>query len=819
MSDRAMPGAAMTPEERTQMSEKGIHTADLTIGYQSDLVQRINFNVRPGCIVTLIGPNGCGKSTLLKTLCRNLKSRGGAVYLGGRDMAGMKSHEIAKELALVMTNQVRPDLMTCREVIGTGRYPYTGMLGILSDRDKAVTEEVIRITNTLDVAEKLFSSVSDGQRQRVMLARAICQEPEVLILDEPTSYLDIRYRLEILSSIRQFAKEKNMAVLMSLHELEIAMRISDTVIAMGDGQVQRIGAPEEVFTESFIRELFGIDGMDTGMLGADPWFEDGESVFSGAADVKETADGRTAADDTPVPTRELRHAKALMIQGTMSNAGKSFLAAGLCRIFAQDGYKVAPFKSQNMALNSYVTADGLEMGRAQAVQAWCCKIPPRVSMNPVLLKPVDDLGSQVIVNGKPIGNRKAAEYFARKKELIPEIRRAYDELDKEFDIIVVEGAGSPVELNLKEDDIVNMGLAEMIGANVLLAGDIDKGGVFAQLIGTLDLMTPAERARVKGLIVNKFRGDRGLFEDGVEILEKKSDKDVVGVVPFLDVRIEEEDSLSSAFSEVYTGGLDITVVRFPHISNFTDLDVFGQIPEVSVRFVTEANALGRPDLLILPGSKNTIGDLRWLKEKGLDEKIRALAGEGVAIIGICGGYQMLGKSVRDPHETETGGTEEGLGLLPVETVLQKEKTRTLFTGKIEDAEGILAGLQGVGVEGYEIHAGETVRSDGGGSIPSDMATSQEAVHPFTSGGTGFCRGNIYGTYIHGFFDRKEVLSGVLSAVAKKAGRTVDLSAVRDRSAYLEAQIERLAAGLRESLDMEKIYGILGLERKSDTKET
>ena len=252
------------------MSDKGLRTTDLTIGYQTDLVRQINLTVRPGFIVTLIGPNGCGKSTLLKTLSRHLKVRGGAVYLSGKDMASLSPHEIAKEMSLVMTTQIRPGLMTCREVIETGRYPYTGLLGILSEKDKAVTDEVIKITNTVDVAEKQFRSISDGQRQRVMLARAICQEPGVLILDEPTSYLDIRYRLEILSEIRQFAKEKNMAVIMSLHELDIAMRISDSVVAMGDGEVRRIGAPEEVFTEAFIRDLFGIEGMDTGLNRGSP---------------------------------------------------------------------------------------------------------------------------------------------------------------------------------------------------------------------------------------------------------------------------------------------------------------------------------------------------------------------------------------------------------------------------------------------------------------------------------------------------------------------------------------------------------------------
>ncbi len=766
------------------MSEKGLQTEKLTIGYKSDLIKDISLKVKPGKIMTLIGPNGCGKSTLLKTISGSLKARDGIVYLSGQDMSSLDTHEIARQMSLVMTAPVKPELMTCREVIETGRYPYTGMLGILSEHDREITDRVINMTNTQDVADKQFNAISDGQRQRVMLARAICQEPEVLVLDEPTSFLDIRYKLDILTRIRQFAADEGMAVIMSLHELDIAMRISDTVVAMGDGEVRRIGTPEEVFTEEFIRRLFGIEGMDTTILGNDPWFE--------AVDVKVPAPlgANTKGSNS-------KGAKAIMIQGTMSNSGKSLIAAGLCRIFAQDGYKVAPFKSQNMALNSYITADGLEMGRAQVVQAECCKISPRVSMNPILLKPVNDNGSQVIVNGRPVGNMKAAEYFARKKELIPEIRKAYDELAGEFDIIVVEGAGSPVELNLKSDDIVNMGLAEMIDAPVLLVGDIDRGGIFAQLIGTLDLLTDGERGRVKGLIVNKFRGDRSLFDDGVKILNDKSGTDVLGVVPYMDIHLDEEDSLSSEFNTVYKGGLDIAAVRLPHISNYTDMDVFGQVTGVSLRYVTEPDMLGKLDMLIIPGTKNTIGDLRWLKKTGLVDRIRELADDGTVIFGICGGYQMLGRNISDPQNTENGGLEEGLGLLPVDTVMDSEKTRTVFTGIVKDADGIFTSLKGTAVEGYEIHTGVT--------------DPYEDVCEFTSDGTGYCRGNVFGTYIHGIFDRKEILDRVLSALAKASGRQIDLNATKDMKSYKEEQYELLAAGLRASLDMDRIYELLGVK--------
>ncbi len=786
------------------MSEKGLRTEKLTIGYKSDLISGIGLEVRPGMIVTLIGPNGCGKSTLLKTISGSLKARGGLVYLSGEDISSLDAHEIARQMSLVMTASVKPERMTCREVIETGRYPYTGMLGILSQHDREVVDRIINITNTLDVADKQFNAISDGQRQRVMLARAICQEPEVLVLDEPTSFLDIRYKLDILTRIRQFAKDEGMAVIMSLHELDIAMRISDTVIAMGNGEVRRIGTPKEVFTEDFIRDLFAIEGMDTALLGNDPWFESSavgvsSPLGANAEDGSQTTDesGMAKKSEAPEVPAAAHRARVIMIQGTMSNAGKSLIAAGLCRIFAQDGYKVAPFKSQNMALNSYVTKDGLEMGRAQVVQAECCKISPRVSMNPILLKPVDDKGSQVIVRGRPIGNMKAAEYFARKKELIPEIQKAYDELAGEFDIIVVEGAGSPVELNLKSDDIVNMGLAEIIDAPVLLVGDIDRGGIFAQLIGTVGLMTDSERARVKGLIVNKFRGDRSLFEDGVKILNDKSGIDVLGVVPYMNIHLDEEDSLSSEFGTAYKGGLDIAVVRLPHISNYTDMDVFGQVTGVSVRYVTEPDMLGKPDMLIIPGTKNTIGDLEWLKETGLDERIRELADDGSVIFGICGGYQMLGRNISDPQNTETGGSKKGLGLLPVDTVMKSEKTRTIYKGTVEDAEGMFAGLTGAEVEGYEIHTGET--------------GPYEDVRGFTSGETGYCKGNIYGTYIHGIFDRKEILDGVLSALSGTTGRQIDLSATKDMKSYKEEQYELLAAGLRSSLDMDRIYQILEVD--------
>ena len=315
-------------------------------------------------------------------------------------------------------------------------------------------------------------------------------------------------------------------------------------------------------------------------------------------------------------------AKSIMIQGTMSNAGKSMIAAGLCRIFFQDGYKTAPFKSQNMALNSFITKQHLEMGRAQAVQADACRIEPDVRMNPILLKPTTDMGSQVIVNGEVLGNMRAIDYFKKKKEYIPVIRKAYESLAEEYDLIVIEGAGSPAEINLKQDDIVNMGMAEIANAPVLLVGDIDRGGVFAQLIGTVMLLEKREQERIKGLVINKFRGDKKILETGLWMLEERCKKEVVGVVPYLDVDIEEEDSLAESLNRKSKGaGIDLAVIHLPRISNFTDLQAFTLEPDVSVRYVKKAAELCEPDVILLPGTKSTIKDMRWLRESGLEAAI------------------------------------------------------------------------------------------------------------------------------------------------------------------------------------------------------
>ena len=760
----------------------GLTTDNLAIGYDRDLISGIALSVQSGKIVTLIGPNGSGKSTLLKTITGQLKSRGGIIFLDGKDKSAMSGKEIAENLSMVMTTTVRPELMTCREVIESGRYPYTGRFGKLSYEDRQKVSEAMELTETVELADTLFTNISDGQRQRVMLARSIAQEPNVLVLDEPTSFLDIKYKADILGKIKDLTEKKNIAVLMSIHEPEIAMRLSDTVVALGDGKVMRVGTPEEVFEEAFIRELYNLGDADISLTGGMPFF-----------------DRNAPAED---PSHTPPGAKAfsrgvIMVQGTMSNVGKSIIAGGLCRIFVQDGFKVAPFKSQNMALNSFVTDEGLEMGRAQVVQAECAKTAPKAAMNPVLLKPVSDCGSQVIVNGKPVGNMKAAEYYEYKKTLIPVIKEAYDTLRAAYDIIVIEGAGSPAEINLKDGDIVNMGLAEMVNAPVLLVGDIDRGGVFAQLLGTLDLLEDNERARVTGLVINKFRGDKALLEPGIRMLEERAKCPVTGVVPYMSLDIDDEDSLSERLSNGVVKDFDIAVIRLLHISNFTDLDVFSQSDDISVRYVSKPSEIGKCDLIVIPGTKNTIGDMRWLKESGMADEIKSYAAAGGAVIGICGGYQMLGRTISDPENTETGGREDGLSLLPVDTELAGEKTRRAFEGTFTEPTGVLSSVRRAKISGYEIHMGVT--------------TPYEDISEFTSAGSGYCRKNVYGTYVHGLFDRKESSRGIIEALSKHANKSVDTKKLADRADNKEKEYDRLADALRKSLDMKAIYEMMGLK--------
>ncbi|MCM1284065.1 MAG: cobyric acid synthase [Muribaculaceae bacterium] len=485
-------------------------------------------------------------------------------------------------------------------------------------------------------------------------------------------------------------------------------------------------------------------------------------------------------------------AKTIMIQGTMSGAGKSLLTAGLCRLMKRDGYRVAPFKSQNMALNSFVTEEGLEMGRAQVMQAEAAGLAPLVCMNPVLLKPTDHTGSQVIVNGRVLGNMSAREYFSYKRRLLPAIVSAFRKLEELADIIVIEGAGSPAEINLRENDIVNMGLAELVDAPVLLVGDIDRGGVFAQLLGTLMLLTEEERARVRGLVINKFRGDRSLLEPGIRILEEKGGIKVAGVVPYMDLQLEDEDSLTDRFRKKERGTIDLAVIRYPRISNFTDFNVFEQIPEASVRYVALAEELGFPDIIFLPGSKNTMSDLGWMRGNGLEAAVIKLA-EQIPVCGICGGYQMLGEEISDPGGVECGGSMKGMGLLHVTTELKDEKVRRQVHGTVNQMEGFFSVLSGLAFDGYEIHMGD--------SAENPQEPSEKAV--FVTGKNK----NVCGTYIHGIFDRGRVAAALVQALAEKKALSADISCM-DYQAFKEKQYDHLADVLSEYLNMEEIYGIL-----------
>ena len=443
--------------------------------------------------------------------------------------------------------------------------------------------------------------------------------------------------------------------------------------------------------------------------------------------------------------------KVIMVQGTMSSAGKSLLVAGLCRIFRQDGYRVAPFKSQNMALNSFITSEGLEMGRAQVMQAEAAGIEPMVCMNLILLKPTNHTGSQVIVNGKVIGNMSAKDYFSYKKNLIPDIKVAFKKLEEVADIIVIEGAGSPAEINLKENDIVNMGMAAMVDAPVLLVGDIDRGGVFAQLLGTLMLLEPDERDRVKGLVINKFRGDASILDSGIKMLEEKGGVPVAGLIPYMDLCLDDEDSLTGRFNNTATGLI-----------------------------------------VILPGSKNTMGDLKWLRTSGLEAAIVKLS-EDIPVIGICGGYQMLGNYISDPDSVEEGGSIKGMNLLPVSTVLKNEKTRLQTKGAFDQITGIFEELSGFEYEGYEIHMGLTSYDDEGNKPVNNNIINQ-------------C--NVYGSYIHGLFDHGKIASTIISCIAKKKGIDINSLEEVDYKAFKESQYNKLADTMRLYLDMEKIYGIL-----------
>jgi len=497
---------------------------------------------------------------------------------------------------------------------------------------------------------------------------------------------------------------------------------------------------------------------------------------------------------------EKKMAKPLMIAGTMSNAGKSLVCAGLCRVFKQDGYKVAPFKSQNMALNSFITKENLEMGRAQVVQAEACGIEPSVLMNPILLKPTTDMGSQVIVRGEVECNMTATEYYQKKEKYRQVILDAYNELAEQYDIIVIEGAGSPAEINLKDNDFVNMGMAEMVDAPCLLVGDIDRGGVFAQLYGTVALLEPNEQERIRGLLINKFRGDVEILKPGLTMLEDLCKKEVLGVIPYMKVNIEDEDSLAEVLSvKDAKADIDIAVIRLPKISNFTDFQALDLEAQASVRYVGRADELGNPDLFILPGTKSTMDDLKWLRENGLEAAIKHQAANGTLVFGVCGGYQMMGQSVTDESGVEGFGTIRGMELLPIKTVFAEEKTRTRKNGVIQNVSGAYEKLSGRKISGYEIHMGESEQLEEG--------------HVFTSleGSPDGCfSGNAAGSYLHGIFDEEDFRDALLQIICERKGIEYTKGHSKTYQEYKEEQYDLLADGIRASVDMAKIYQILGL---------
>ena len=505
-------------------------------------------------------------------------------------------------------------------------------------------------------------------------------------------------------------------------------------------------------------------------------------------------------------------AKAVMIQGTMSSAGKSFIVTGLCRLLKKKGYRVAPFKSQNMALNSYITRDGLEMGRAQAVQAEAAGLDPSVIMNPILLKPTSDVGSQVILMGKPVGNMKAMDYYKKKKEYIPLIMDAYNKLAEDNDYIIIEGAGSPVEINLRENDIVNMGLAELTDASVLLVGDIDRGGVFAQLLGTMELFEEDEKKRVLGLVINKFRGDVDILKPGLKMIEARCAKPILGVVPYSDINIEDEDSLAEDLLKgirkpVNIKTIDIAVIRLKWIGNFTDLDAFKTDKDVSVRFVDDPDDLGMPDMIVIPGTKNTCDEATFLADSGLGRAIRDLAGRGVLIFGICGGFQLMGMTIDDKVCVEDGGFCEGLGLLPVDTVFYDKKITRQVRGQVASLSGPYESLSGLTVSGYELHMGITgLRKD---AVPFIVNSAEISKAPLAEGEPDGCiKGNCMGTYIHGIFDDTGFRSSFLNLLYRKKGlkeRPVSSVSYKD---YKDDRYDALAELVRNSLDVERIFGRL-----------
>ncbi|AKH64743.1 MULTISPECIES: cobyric acid synthase [Photorhabdus] len=497
---------------------------------------------------------------------------------------------------------------------------------------------------------------------------------------------------------------------------------------------------------------------------------------------------------------------SLMLQGTASDVGKSILVAGLCRIFVQDGYRCAPFKSQNMALNSGITANGEEMGRAQIFQAEAAGIEPDVRMNPILLKPTSDCKAQVVLMGKVACSMNAVEYHQYKPRLQQQICEVFHSLAREYDVMVLEGAGSPAEINLRDRDIVNMGMAEMVDAPVLLVADIDRGGVFAAIYGTLALLLPEEKARIKGVIINKFRGDISLLQPGIEQIEALTGVPVLGVMPWLNIDLEDEDGVALQTGK-YDGAaekaLDIAVVRLPYIANFTDFNALAMQPDVRLRYVTQPSELQSSDLIILPGSKNTLGDLRWLRQNGFADALLTAHQSGIPVIGICGGYQMLGKRIIDGVESGIDQMD-GLGLLDVETRFAHEKVTTRVNGSCLAAlPGLLSDCIEQPVRGYEIHMGSSLL--GADATPFACITDRNGQSGSWFDGAVNREGSVMGSYIHGLFDSTHFTRALLNALRLRKGLMAYQGDTLDYAHYKQIQFDLLAEAMREHLDIERIY--------------
>ena len=499
-------------------------------------------------------------------------------------------------------------------------------------------------------------------------------------------------------------------------------------------------------------------------------------------------------------------AKKIMFQGTGSSVGKSIIVAAVCRILNNKGYSVAPFKSQNMSLNSFITLDGKEMGRAQVVQAEAARILPQVEMNPVLLKPTSDVGSQVIVNGEIFQNMEAQKYFSAKDYLVPHVKKAFETLSQKYEVIVIEGAGSPAEINLRSRDIVNMGLAEMIDTDVILIGDVDKGGVFASLYGTFLLLSESEQKRIKGFVINKFRGNVDLLMSGVEMLEALINRPCLGVIPFIhELKIDDEDSVTERFFHKSEKQIKVGVIKLPYMSNFTDFTVFDLENDVNLEYINSNEQLEDCDLIIIPGSKNTIHDMKFLMTSGLNVGIYKAHRKYVPIIGICGGYQILGQSIEDIYGVESNEMKiNGLGLLDVKTQMSKSKMTRQASGRM--LKGFMnLSFEESAINGYEIHMGETqLLSE---NVEPFMITDHEE-----NDGAISEDGFVMGTYYHGIFDNDHFRNSILNHFRIQKGLSPQSETITFES-FKESEYDRLALHVENHLNMELMMSILDESRE------